>query len=254
MPHTADTSPWRPFASLLLAMLLSSACIGMYALYLSAQPPDKTHPFGHGKIEIISSAIEGTMIMVAGGLIILESVQSFFNPGEISDLDIGLVLVALAAVANYVVGRIAIAKGRKSRSPALEASGKHLCSDTYSSVGIIIGLIVVYVAMYLGYDARWLDSSIAVVFGVIIMYTGFGVIRKSADDTMDRADEELIKEVSDIINEYRHDDWIDVYNLRMIKYGPKIYIDMKVVFPRTMTVGMVDEEKAEIDGYPSDGK
>ena len=60
-------------------------------------------------------------------------------------------------------------------------------------------------------------------------------------------DEELIKEVSDIINEYRHDDWIDVYNLRMIKYGPKIYIDMKVVFPRTMTVGMVDEEKAEID-------
>lgn len=224
-----------------------AACIGMYALYLSAQPPDKTHPFGHGKIEIISSAIEGTMIMVAGGLIILESVQSFFNPGEISDLDIGLVLVALAAVANYVVGRIAIAKGRKSRSPALEASGKHLCSDTYSSVGIIIGLIVVYVAMYLGYDARWLDSSIAVVFGVIIMYTGFGVIRKSADDTMDRADEELIKEVSDIINEYRHDDWIDVYNLRMIKYGPKIYIDMKVVFPRTMTVEMVDAEKAEID-------
>ena len=122
-----------------------AACIGMYALYLSAQPPDKSHPFGHGKIEIISSAIEGTMIMVAGGLIILESVQSFFNPGEISDLDIGLVLVALAAVANYVVGRIAIAKGRKSRSPALEASGKHLCSDTYSSIGILIGLVVLVI-------------------------------------------------------------------------------------------------------------
>ena len=224
-----------------------AACIGMYALYLSAQPPDKSHPFGHGKIEIISSAIEGTMIMVAGALIILESVKSFFNPGEISDLDIGLVLVALAAVANYVVGRIAIRKGRRSRSPALEASGKHLCSDTYSSIGIMIGLVVVYVAMWAGYDARWLDSSIAVVFGVIIMYTGLGVIRKSADDTMDRADEDLIGEVSEIINEYRHDDWIDVYNLRLIKYGPKIYIDMKVVFPRTMTVEMEYEEKREID-------
>ncbi len=224
-----------------------AACIGMYALYLSAQPPDKSHPFGHGKIEIISSAIEGTMIMVAGGLIILESVQSFFNPGEISDLDIGLVLVALAAVANYVVGRIAIAKGRRSRSPALEASGKHLCSDTYSSIGILIGLVVVYVAMHLGYDARWLDSSIAVVFGFIILYTGFGVIRKSADDTMDRADEDLIGEVSEIINEYRHDDWIDVFNLRLIKYGPKIYIDMKVVFPRNMSVEMLYEERREID-------
>ena len=101
--------------------------------------------------------------------------------------------------------------------------------------------------MWAGYDARWLDSSIAVVFGVIIMYTGFGVIRKSADDTMDRADEDLIEEVSEIINEYRHDDWIDVYNLRLIKYGPKIYIDMKVVFPRTMTVEMEHEEKMEID-------
>ena len=225
-----------------------AACIGMYALYLSAQPPDRSHPFGHGKIEIISSAIEGTMIMVAGGIIILESVNSFFNPGEISDLDIGLVLVALAAVANYVVGRAAIRKGRRSRSPALEASGKHLCSDTYSSVGILIGLFVVFVAQeYLQYDARWLDSSIAVVFGVIIMYTGVGVIKKSADDTMDRADEELISEVAEMINEYRHDDWIDVYNLRLIKYGPKIFVDMKVVFPRTMTLEEESIEKREID-------
>ena len=199
-----------------------AACIGIYALYLSAQPADRTHPFGHGKIEIISSAIEGTMIMVAGGIIILESVNSFFNPGEISDL-------------------------RKNRSPALEASGKHLCSDTYSSIGILIGLFVVYIAEGMGYDARWLDSSIAVVFGFIILYTGFGVIKRSADETMDRADDDLIAEVSSMINEYRHDDWIDVYNLRLIKYGPKIYVDMKVVFPRNMTVAQEYVEKQEID-------
>ena len=224
-----------------------AACIGMYALYLSAQPADRSHPFGHGKIEIISSAIEGTMIMVAGGLIILESIQSFLNPGEISDLDIGLVLVALAAVANYAVGRVAIRKGKKNRSPALEASGRHLCSDTYSSIGILIGLFVVYVAEHMGYDARWLDSSIAIIFGVIILVTGARVIRKSADDTMDRADEDLIGEVSSMIIEYRHDDWIDIYNLRLIKYGPKIFIDMKVVFPRNMTIEQEANEKREID-------
>ena len=145
------------------------------------------------------------------------------------------------------MGRVAIRKGRKNRSPALEASGKHLCSDTYSSIGILIGLFVVYIAEGMGYDARWLDSSIAVVFGFIILYTGFGVIKRSADETMDRADEDLIAEVSAMINEYRHDDWIDVYNLRLIKYGPKIYVDMKVVFPRNMTVAQEYVEKQEID-------
>ena len=149
-----------------------AACVGIYALYLSAQPADRTHPFGHGKIEVISSAIEGTMIMVAGVLIILETIDSFLHPGTIQQLDIGLVLVALAAVANYAVGRAAIRKGRKNRSPALEASGKHLCSDTYSSIGILIGLAVVYVAQWMGYDAQWLDSTIAAIFGAIIIITG----------------------------------------------------------------------------------
>lgn len=224
-----------------------AACIGMYALYLSAQPADRTHPFGHGKIEIISSAIEGTMIIIAGGLIILESIRSFINPGEIGQLDIGLILVALAAVANYVVGRMAIRKGRKNRSPALEASGKHLCSDTYSSIGILIGLAVVFVAQSMGHDMRWLDSSIAVVFGIIIMYTGIGVIKKSVDDTMDRADESLISDVTKLICEYRHDDWIDVYNLRLIKYGPRIYIDMRIVLPRSMTIEQENVELEEVN-------
>ena len=224
-----------------------AACIGMYALYLSAQPPDRSHPFGYGKIEIISSAIEGTMIIIAGGLIILESIDSFLNPGEIQQLDIGLVLVALAAVANYVVGRMAIRKGRKNRSPALEASGKHLCSDTYSSIGILIGLAVVYLAESMGHDMRWLDSSIAVVFGIIIMVTGIGVLKKSAEDTMDRADESLLSDVSALICEYRHDDWIDVFNLRLIKYGPKIYIDMKIVLPRSMTIEQEDMELREVN-------
>ena len=224
-----------------------AACIGMYALYLSAQPPDRSHPFGYGKIEIISSAIEGTMIIIAGGLVILESIDSFFNPGEIQQLDVGLVLVALAAVANYVVGRMAIRKGRKNRSPALEASGKHLCSDTYSSIGIFIGLGVVYLAESMGHDMRWLDSSIAVVFGIIIMVTGIGVLKKSAEDTMDRADESLLSDVSALICEYRHDDWIDVFNLRLIKYGPKIYIDMKIVLPRSMTIEQEDMELREVN-------
>ncbi len=224
-----------------------AACVGMYALYMSAKPADRDHPFGHGKIEIISSSIEGTMIMAAGALILYETVQSFIDPGEISDkLDIGLILIALSAVANYSVGRIAIMKGRRNRSPALEASGKHLCSDTYSSVGILIGLLVVFIAQSLGYDARWLDSSIAAVFGFIIIYTGIGVMRRSINETMDAADDDLLDELTEVINEYRHEHWVDVYDLRLIKYGPCIYVDMKVVLPRDMTINDLGWENKEI--------
>ncbi len=224
-----------------------AACVGMYALYMSAKPADRDHPFGHGKVEIISSAIEGTLIVVAGLLILYETVDSFIHPVEaINQLDVGLILIALAAVANYGVGRIAIAKGRKNRSPALEASGKHLCSDTYSSVGILLGLCVVFIAQSFGYDARWLDSSIAAVFGLIIIITGVGVLRRAVNETMDAADDDLLEEVADVINEFRHDHWIDVYNLRLIKYGPCVYIDMKVVLPRNMTVEQMGREDDEI--------
>ena len=223
-----------------------AAFIGLYALYLSAQPADRSHPFGHGKIENISAIIEGTMILVAGALIIYESIMSFLNPGEIKQLDIGLVIVAAAAVVNFVVGRAAIAKGRKTRSPALVASGKHLCSDTYSSVGIIIGLFIVYIAMWMGYDAAWLDSSIAIIFGVIIGYTGLKVIRQSIDDSMDRTDEEMIKDVVDILNVFRHDDWIDIYGLRVIKYGHHIFVDMRIILPRDQTVSHTYEEEVQL--------
>ncbi len=224
-----------------------AACVGIYALYLSAQPADRNHPYGHGKIEVISSEIEGAMIIMAGAVIIYETIQSFIDPGEITDqLDVGLILVALAAAANYIVGRAAIRKGKKNRSPALEASGRHLCSDTYSSVGILIGLFIVYIAMGMGYDARWLDSAIGGIFGVIIICTGIKVLKKAIDETMDTADEELIADITKAINEYRHDDWIDVYDLRVIKYGPRIHVDMKVVFPRRMTISQQALENDEM--------
>ncbi|MBQ8643556.1 MAG: cation transporter [Candidatus Methanomethylophilaceae archaeon] len=224
-----------------------AAFVGLFALYLSAQPADRTHPFGHGKIEVISATVEGVMIIVAGALIIMESVDSLLHPGEIRDLDVGLLIVAFAALANYAVGRIAIRRGRKNRSPALVASGKHLCSDTYSSVGIIIGLFVVYIATLMGYDARWLDSSIAILFGLIIMVTGINVMRQCIDDAMDRADFELLDDVVSLLEEYRHDDWIDVYDLRVVKYGPKIHLDLNVVFPRRMDIDDLEIEKQELD-------
>jgi cation diffusion facilitator family transporter len=223
-----------------------AAFIGLFALYISARPADRSHPFGHGKIETVSSSIEGTLIAVAGSMIILESIDRILHPGELRELDIGLVLIAVTAIVNYAVGRAAIRRGTKSRSPALVASGKHLCSDTVSSVGIIAGLAVLYAVQAMGYDASWLDAAIAGAFGCVIIYTGAKVIRGCLNDFMDAADSKLIREVTEVLNDHRHYHWIDVYGLRIIKYGPNMFINMSAVLPKGMPLSLVQVEIAEV--------
>lgn len=224
-----------------------AGCIGLYALYTSGRPADKDHPYGHGKVEVISASIEGTMITVAGVLIVFAAVRNMMDPKGISDLDIGIVLVAVAAVANFIVGRIAIKKGRKNRSIALEASGRHLCTDTYSSIGIIAGLSIVYVAMHLGYDVWWMDPLLAMLFGALIVFTGCRVIKAAMDDIMDRADYKVLEEIVDSLNRYRSDDWIDIYNLRVIKYGSVLHVELHVALPFNMTLRDEGEQKHALE-------
>ena len=223
---------------------VAAAAIGLYALYLSAQPRDDSHPFGHGKIENISSLIEGSMICVAGGIIILQAVDRIIDPKKPEALDIGLLLILITAVANYVTGYYAIAKGRRNRSPALVASGKHLCSDTYSSVGIVIGLMAMIALEGLDITAYWLDGAIASVFGVIILITGIRVVKDSMDSSMDKADEEIVDSILETLKENRHGDWIDIHNLRVIKYGSLLHIQMHVVLPKWMTI---EDQTREFD-------
>ena len=116
-----------------------AALIGVYSLYLSAKPKDEDHPYGHGKIEFISTAIEGTLISVAGFLIIYQAVVNLLNPHVIHKLDYGIILVAATAVINYIVGTVCLRTGIKNNSLPLIASGKHLKTDTWSTVGIIAG-------------------------------------------------------------------------------------------------------------------
>ena len=225
---------------------VAAAFMGLYALYLSAQPADKSHPYGHGKVELVSSFAEGAMIIAAGVLIVFEAIESLFHPEDIKSLDFGVLLLFLTALANFVVGRAAIHKGTKNRSPALVASGKHLCSDTYSTVGVTAALVVMIGLNNMGYDINWLDSGIAIILGLIIGITGIRVVKNSLDGFMDRTDDELVEEVATLINGFRHDDWVDVHDLRVVKYGPMIHIDLHVMFPREMAVAELKKEQDEV--------
>lgn len=215
--------------------------IGLYALWLSMRPADSSHPYGHGKVELISSSVEGSLICVAGVMIILESADRFMNPQDIGSLDVGIVIVAVAAAANFAMGYTAIRKGRKNSSIALESSGRHLCTDTYDSVGIIIGLLAVYIGDAMGYDVWWLDPLVAVCFGVFIGITGLRVLYKSMNGIMDRADEDILRDATRCINHARTPEVIDVHHLRVIRYGMEVHVDMHITFPEWITVKRADE-------------
>jgi len=200
--------------------------IGVYSLYVSAKPKDIDHPYGHGKAEFISAAVEGTLILVAGFFIIYQAIVNLFDPAVIKKLDWGILLVAVTALINYVAGSLCIKTGKKNNSLALIASGKHLRSDTYTTGGIIAGLILLYFT-----NITWIDSAVAMLFALIIIYTGYKIIRSSLAGIMDEADENLLKELVISFNENRRTNWIDLHNLRIIKYGAVLHMDCHLTVP-----------------------
>jgi cation diffusion facilitator family transporter len=214
--------------------------IGVYSLYVSAKPKDYDHPYGHGKAEFLSAAVEGTLITVAGFVIIYEAINNLRHPHTINKLDYGIVLVAITALINYVAGAICIKTGKKNNSLPLIASGKHLQSDTWSTTGIVIGLVL----MIMLPNVFWIDSAVAMVFSVIIIYTGYKIIRSSIAGIMDEADEALLKKLVEMLNANRKENWIDLHNLRIIKYGATIHLDCHLTVPWFLNV---HEAHNEID-------
>ena len=213
--------------------------IGLFSLYVAAQPKDQNHPYGHGKAEFLSAGVEGSLIIIAGGIIIYQSVHSLVYPHPIRQLDFGMILIGATAVVNFLVGYISIIRGKKNNSLALVASGKHLQSDTWSTLGIIAGLILIYYT-----KLSWLDSVVALIFAVIIIVTGYRIIRKSIAGIMDEADADLLQKMVDLLNRNRQENWVDLHNLRVIKFGGQLHVDCHLTVPWYLNV---HEAHSEID-------
>ncbi|MBI2284724.1 MAG: cation transporter [Bacteroidetes bacterium] len=213
--------------------------IGLYSLYVAAKPRDREHPYGHGKAEFVSAAIEGGLIVAAGIMIIYETVMNFLQESPLQKLDTGLILVGATAVINYIAGTVCIQIGKKNSSLALQASGKHLQIDTYSTIGIIAGLIIILVTRLL-----WLDKVIALGMSVLVIYNGYRIIRTSLAGIMDEADLQLLNNFIAVLNRNRRANWIDMHNLRVIKYGALLHIDCHLTVPWYLNV---HEAHKEID-------
>lgn len=218
---------------------VAAGFLGLYSLSLSAKPRDADHPYGHGKIEFISAAIEGILIMVASVLIVVEAIQTIRHPSQIHQLDIGIVLIIASAAINYLAGMACVRTGKRNNSVALVASGKHLQSDTYTTVGIIAGLIAIRLTGLL-----WLDGAVALAFASYTFYVGFRIIRTSVAGIMDESDKQLLRKFVSLVDTNRKKNWMDLHNLRIIKYGNTLHIDCHLTVPWYFNV---HEAHAEID-------
>lgn len=194
--------------------------IGLYSVVLSSKPKDIEHPYGHGKVEFLSSAVEGLMISLAGLIIIYEAINNLLHPHDLKQLDLGMGLIAITAIVNYVVGVLCVRKGKEVNSPVLVSGGQHLKTDTYSTLGILLGVFLIHLT-----GLKWIDSVAALVFSFIIIFTGYKIIRKSVSGIMDESDQSIIREIVELLNENRQDEWIDVHNMRVINYAGFYHID-----------------------------
>jgi cation diffusion facilitator family transporter len=216
-----------------------SGFIGLYSLYVAAKPRDKDHPYGHGKAEFLSAAVEGTLIGSAGTIIFYKAIQNLIHPVELHKVDFGILLIAITAMVNFITGYFCLVTGKKNNSLALIASGRHLQSDTWSTVGIVIGLLLLYITGY-----RWIDSVVAILFGSYIIFTGYQILRRSIAGIMDEADMELLERMVQVLNSNRRENWVDLHNLRVIKYGSVLHVDCHLTVPWYFNV---HEAHKEID-------
>jgi cation diffusion facilitator family transporter len=213
-----------------------------YSIYLATLPKDTNHPYGHGKVEFFSAFLEGTLISIAGVIIILKSGYDLLFPKPIFQLFEGAVIIGATGIVNLIIGYYLINTGKKHRSITLEADGKHLLTDSVTSAGLVIGVVLIQLTQIF-----WLDGVISIILGLYIIYNGYLLTRRSVGGLMDESNTDLVTDIISILQQHRRDPWIDVHNLRAQQYGADLHIDCHVTMPYYYDLNQVHQEISDLD-------
>ena len=208
-----------------------AAVIALFALKAAAKPADAEHHFGRGKAEYFSAQIEGFMILLAALIIVVTAAERFLHPRELEQLGWGLAISTLASVLNGVVAVMLMRAGKAHRSPVLDADGKHLLTDVWTSVGVIVGVGLVQVTGYLR-----LDSIVAMAVGLNIIITGFNLLRESTSKLMDKSlsDEDHAAIVA-VLKKHECEE-VKFHALQTRESGRHRFVSMHVLVPGAWTV------------------
>ncbi|HYP50757.1 MAG TPA: cation diffusion facilitator family transporter, partial [Pyrinomonadaceae bacterium] len=211
---------------------LAAGIIALLMLRAAAAPPDEEHAFGHDKAEYFASGIEGTLILIAAFGIGWTSVNRLFAPHPLEAVGMGLAVSAVASFINLFVGFVLIRAGREHRSITLESDGRHLMTDVWTSVGVIIGVFLVSVTGWL-----ILDPVIAILVAVNITWTGIQLMRRSANGLMDAAVAPKEKKtITEVLEKYVKNEGIEYHALRTRESGVRRFISLHIVVPGEWTV------------------
>ncbi|MCB0478709.1 MAG: cation transporter [Crocinitomicaceae bacterium] len=222
---------------------VTASGFALYSIYYAARPKDFNHPYGHGKMEFITSGIEGGMILIAGFFLIYKGIYNLIFPHHIQEMGFGLIVVAVGAAVNLILGLSLRSTGKKHRSPVLESEGNHILSDSYSSFGLLIGIGII-----MWTNITWIDNAVTIFFGGLIIYMGYRIIRKSLKGVLDEADFGVLNEMIQFFQDNRKDDWVDIHNMRLIKFGSHYHFDIHLTLPFYYSIQQGDEIMEEIEG------
>ena len=225
---------------------VSASAFALFSLIYSSKPKDESHPYGHGKIEFFSVGFEGALILFSGGAILLTAVYHLFYPDTVHQIGVGILLTLTSGAVNFLLGYFLVKKGKELNSMTLKADGEHLLTDTWSSLILIGGLGVIYLT-----DWLLLDSLLSIGMTLFILLTGFRLIKNALSGLMDETDYHVLSEVVEALNIARKAEWIDIHNLRVLKYGSSIHIDAHLTLPYYFDLTTSHQSVKEIESAVS---
>lgn len=208
-----------------------AAIFTLGALIVAARPPDTEHTFGHSKAEYLSSGAEGALILIAAVVIGVQAVERLFSPQPLEQVGLGVVISAVAALANFLVARVLMRAGKRHRSMALTAGAHHLLTDVWTSLGVIVGVVLVSLTGRL-----WLDPVIGLIVAVQIVHTGLKLIQVAINGLLDASlpDDELAVVVG-ILQGYEPEG-VAYHALRTRQAGAQRFVSFHLLVPGTWSV------------------
>ncbi|HBS86819.1 MAG: cation transporter [Bacteroidetes bacterium GWF2_38_335] len=230
------------------SMDLAAAIIAFFSVKVSDTPPDKKHPYGHGKIENISGVIEAILIFIASIWIIYEAINKIQSDEKIESLGLGSLVMLVSAVVNILVSRQLYKVAKKTKSVALEADALHLKADVFTSLGVALGLGLIWLTGY-----QILDPIVAILVAIFILYEAYQLLKKAFSPLLDAAmDENDLK----MIHDYFKIKKIKIHDLRTRKAGKYSFAELHMVMPANKSLAEVhdvcDEVEKELEKIISD--
>jgi cation diffusion facilitator family transporter len=222
---------------------LAAALLALSMLRLAASPPDAEHQYGFSKAEYFSAGIEGALIVLAAAGIIWTAVPRLLEPRALEMPVAGLTLTVIASAINFAMAVVLIRAGRRHHSITLEADGRHLMTDVWTSAGVLVGVALVFATGWLR-----LDPLVAIAVAAHILWTGFGLVRRSVRGLLDQAisaDEQ--NEVTKLFKEYSRRYGVSFHALRTRQAGARRFVSFHLLVPDAWSVAQAHQLSEEIE-------